>query len=81
MYFSKKVKDNPLRAWYYGLSMCKLADARRDICKYCGISLPKFYRWLSGATPIPVSAQIVINQVAGEHLYEVEEPISIKESA
>lgn len=79
MYYSKDVKENLLRSWYYDLPVRKVAESRDLIIKYCGIKLPVFYRWLSGQTPIPYSAQVIINQVAGMKIFDVEDPASINE--
>lgn len=77
---STKVKLTPFRSWYYGIPAGKLAETRNLVIKYCGINVNIFYRWLGGITPVPVPAQIIINQVAGERIFEVEEPVCIKES-
>jgi len=75
MQSKRNVKNNPLRQWYYDLPVRKMADSRDDIVKYCGITLSIFYRWLSGQTPIPYTAQVIINQVTGQRVFEVETPV------
>lgn len=80
MNYSRKVKNNPLRDWYHDLPVRKLADSRDAILKSCGISQAVFYRWIAGITPIPHTAQVIINQLAGVKIFPVAEPISLKET-
>jgi hypothetical protein len=76
-----KVKENELRDWYYNLPYKKLGEFRQNIIVSCGINMPVFYRWLSGQTPIPHTAKVVINQVAGCKIFDIEDPVTMKETA
>ena len=80
MHTTQKVNSNPLRDWYYDLPVRRVASYRVAIIKHCGINLAVFYRWLSGTTPIPYTAQVILNQVTGKKLFEVEEPIRLNEN-
>lgn len=70
-------KRAPLNKWFYNLPHSKLKEAKLFIIKQCGINEPTWYRWMSGRTPIPVSSQIVLNQISGKRLFDIPETVSI----
>ena len=61
-----KVKQEQLNDWYQGMPKNKLREVRKAVVHNCGISNNVFYNWLAGISPIPTSAQIIINDMAGE---------------
>lgn len=72
-----------LKEWYYSLSRPRdlHTTARTIICERCNISLRTFYAWISGETEVPHLAKQVINEVAGEKVFDVEpyKPFSISD--
>jgi len=72
-----EVNNKSFREWYQSLPYNKVRGVREDVQKYCGIQMATFYRWLSGKTPIPHTAQVIINQVAGKKVFEVDQPVPI----
>ena len=73
-----KVKREQFWNWYQSQPKNQLRAIRKAICQSCGISNNVFYNWLAGISPIPVSAQIVINKAAGKDIFEVPETISVE---
>jgi hypothetical protein len=68
--------NNPLRGWYHNLPAKDLKKGRLEVQKACGVNAATFYRWISGKTPVPYAAQVIINQIAGK-IYDVEQPVPI----
>jgi hypothetical protein len=73
----KSVTREPLRNWYFNLPKIKSERIRMELVRSLGINPVVFYRWLSGQTPVPVSAQIVINQATGKQIFNVPDIINI----
>ena len=75
-----EIKKNQFKKWYHSNPKAEIPEIRRRVIDTCGISVYVFYNWLSGVSPVPVSSQIVINQIAGKKVFEVPELLPINNS-
>lgn len=73
------LKSNTFRNWYYSRPLRELPSIRAKIIEHCGVKRSVFYNWLTGRSEVPKSSQLIINMIAGEDVFPVSEPISIKE--
>ena len=79
MRFTKEVKKNPLREFYYNQPYIRVGATKDAIIKACGINTVIFYRWIQGVTPVPGPAQAIINQITGQRVFDIEDPKTVEE--
>ena len=79
MQFAKEVKKNSFREWYYNQPYVKVGATRKAIIAACGINGRIFYAWLQEKTPVPEPAKVIINQVTGQRVFDIEDPKTVDE--
>lgn len=57
--------------WLLSLPIREYKNARNDILQRCGISRTVLSCWRTGRTKIPKPAKHVINEIAGQNVFEL----------
>lgn len=67
-----KEENRKFTDWYNSLQGYERRYIARQICRLCEIARPTLYRWIAGESDIKNPYRVVINEIAGEQLFETE---------